>query len=133
MVFIGGGTGMAPLRSIVLDQLKRLNSNRKISFWYGARSEREIFYHHDFVELAASHDNFDWTVALSEPEPGDHWAVPRGFIHQVVYDRYLKDHPDPENCEYYICGPGLMMTAVLEMLEGLGVERENIMFDDFGA
>ncbi|MDH3624104.1 MAG: NADH:ubiquinone reductase (Na(+)-transporting) subunit F [Myxococcales bacterium] len=133
MVFIGGGTGMAPLRSIILDQLKRLHTRRKISFWYGARSKREIFYQNDFDELAASRDNFDWTVALSEPESGDHWSGPSGFIHQVVHDRYLKDHPAPEDCEYYICGPSLMMTAVLEMLDGLGVERENIMFDDFGA
>ncbi len=132
MVFIGGGTGMAPLRSLVLDQLKRLDTSRKTSFWYGARSKREIFYQDDFDELAASHDNFDWTVALSEAEPEDNWDGPTGFIHQVVHDDYLKDHPAPEDCEYYICGPALMMNAVLEMLEGLGVERENIMFDDFG-
>ncbi len=132
MVFIGGGTGMAPLRSMVFDQLKRLHTTRKISFWYGARSKKEIFYQDDLEELTSSHDNFDWTVALSEPEPGDPWSGPTGFIHQVVYDRYLKDHPAPQDCEYYICGPSLMMKAVTEMLDGLGVERENMMFDDFG-
>lgn len=132
MVFIAGGTGMAPMRSLIFDQLKRLNSDRQLTFWYGARAKREIFYQEEFDVLAAAHDNFDWTVALSEPEPEDHWVGPTGFIHQVVCDRYLKDHPAPNDCEYYICGPSLMMTAVTEMLEGLGVEGENIMFDDFG-
>lgn len=132
MVFIGGGTGMAPLRSLIFDQLKRLDSDRRLTFWYGARTKREIFYQAELEELAAAHSNFDWTVALSEPEPEDRWAGPTGFVHQVVHDNYLKDHPAPEECEYYICGPGLMMTAALEMLECLGVDRENIMFDDFG-
>ncbi|SVB19436.1 uncharacterized protein METZ01_LOCUS172290, partial [marine metagenome] len=129
MVFIGGGAGMAPMRSHLFDQLKRLDSNRKISFWYGARSFREMFYVEDFDMLQEEHDNFAWHVALSEPLPEDNWDGYTGFIHQVLYDNYLKDHPAPEDCEYYICGPPMMLTAVISMLENLGVEEENILFD----
>ena len=133
MVFIGGGAGMAPMRSHIFDQLKRLNSKRKISFWYGARSLRESFYNDEFDELARTHDNFEWHLALSEPQPEDNWTGLTGFIHQVLYDNYLKDHPAPEDCEYYMCGPPMMNAAVIKMLEDLGVEHENILLDDFGG
>ena len=133
MVFVGGGAGMAPMRSHIFDQLKRLNSSRKITFWYGARSKREMFYVEDFDGLAAEHDNFDWHVALSEPLPDDNWEGHTGFIHHVLFEQYLKDHPAPEDCEYYLCGPPVMNAAVIGMLEDLGVERENIMLDDFGG
>jgi Na+-transporting NADH:ubiquinone oxidoreductase subunit F len=133
MVFIGGGAGMAPMRSHIFDQLIRLNSKRKISFWYGARSVREIFYQEDFDKLAAEHDNFTWHVALSEPLPEDNWTGYTGFIHQVLLDNYLKDHPAPEDCEFYMCGPPVMNAAVLKMLDDLGVEPENILLDDFGG
>jgi Na+-transporting NADH:ubiquinone oxidoreductase subunit F len=133
MVFIGGGAGMAPMRSHVFDQLKRLRSKRKISYWYGARSLREIFYREDFDALACEHDNFVWHIALSEPQPGDAWQGKTGFIHQVLYDEYLAHHPAPEDCEYYICGPPQMLKACLAMLRDLGVEEESILFDDFGA
>lgn len=133
MVFVGGGAGMAPMRSHIFDQLRRLKSTRKISFWYGARSKREMFYVDDFDTLAAEHDNFEWHVALSNPLPEDNWSGYTGFIHSVLYREYLKTHPAPEDCEYYLCGPPMMITAVIEMLLDLGVERENIMFDDFGS
>ena len=133
MVFIGGGAGMAPMRSHIFDQLKRLDSKRKISFWYGARSFREIFYKEHFDDLAAKHDNFTWNIALSEPKDEDNWTGYVGFIHQVLYDNYLKDHPAPEDCEYYICGPPMMNDAVMKMLDDLGVEPENVLFDDFGG
>lgn len=133
MVFIGGGAGMAPMRSHIFDQLKRLDSKRKISFWYGARSRRESFYDDEFDQLAKEHDNFEWHLALSEPLPEDNWEGYTGFIHQVLHDNYLKDHPAPEDCEYYMCGPPMMNNAVIQMLENLGVERENIMLDDFGG
>ncbi len=132
MVFIGGGAGMAPLRSHIFDQLKRLNSKRKISYWYGARSLREMFYVEDFDALAEEFDNFEWHVALSDPMPEDNWEGDTGFIHQVVLDKYLKDHPAPEDCEFYMCGPPMMNKAVVGMLEELGVEKENIMLDEFG-
>jgi len=132
MVFIGGGAGMAPMRSHIFDQLERLDAKRRITYWYGARSLREMFYTDEFDRLAVEHENFDWTVALSDPQPEDEWQGPQGFIHQVVYDLYLKNHPAPEDCEYYICGPPLMLDAVLKMLDGLGVEPENILYDDFG-
>lgn len=132
MVFIGGGAGMAPMRSHIFDQLKRLKSKRKMTYWYGARSLREMFYVEDFDMLAKENDNFKWYVALSEPLPEDNWEGPTGFIHQVVYDLYLKDHPAPEDCEYYLCGPPMMNSAVLKMLDSLGVEPENILLDDFG-
>ncbi len=132
MVFIGGGAGMAPMRSHIFDQLKRLRSKRRISFWYGARSLRELFYRDHFDALEREFENFSWTVALSEAKPEDEWAGPTGFIHQVLYDNYLNDHPAPEDCEYYICGPPIMVAAVKQMLDNLGVEPESILFDDFG-
>ena len=133
MVFIGGGAGMAPMRSHIFDQLKRINTKRKITFWYGARSLREAFYVEEFNKLQEEHENFTWHLALSEPLPEDNWTGPVGFIHQVLYDMYLKDHPAPEDCEYYLCGPPMMNEAVLKMLDNLGVEPENILFDDFGG
>jgi Na+-transporting NADH:ubiquinone oxidoreductase subunit F len=133
MVFIGGGAGMAPMRSHLFDQLTRLHSKRKISFWYGARSLRELFYEQDFNQLAADNDNFQWHVALSDPQPEDNWQGYTGFIHSVLYDAYLKDHPAPEDCEYYLCGPPMMNSAVIRLLTSLGVEPENILLDDFGG
>ncbi|MDX1750121.1 MAG: NADH:ubiquinone reductase (Na(+)-transporting) subunit F [Methylophaga sp.] len=133
MVFIGGGAGMAPMRSHIFDQLRRLKSKRKMTFWYGARSLREMFYTEDFDELAAENDNFTWHVALSDALPEDNWTGYTGFIHNVIYENYLKNHPAPEDCEYYMCGPPMMNAAVIKMLEDLGVEPENIMLDDFGG
>lgn len=133
MIFIGGGAGMAPMRSHILDQLRRIRSKRRISFWYGARSYRELFFVEDFDALQREHDNFEWTIALSDPQPEDQWQGLTGFIHQVLYEQYLKSHPAPEDCEYYICGPPMMNTAVIGMLHELGVEEENILFDDFGG
>ena len=132
MVFIGGGAGMVPMRSHIFDQLKRLQSKRKISFWYGARSLREAFDIEEFNELAAKHDNFTWHLVLSDPLPADNWTGPKGFVHQYLNDTYLIDHPAPEDCEYYMCGPPMMNKAATEMLYNLGVESENIMYDDFG-
>ena len=132
MVFIGGGAGMAPMRSHIFDQLKRLHSERKITFWYGARSLREAFYVEEFDQLAASHPNFSWHLALSDPLPEDNWSGPVGFIHDVLYEQYLKQHPAPEDCEYYMCGPPMMIAAVNGLLYDLGVEEENVLFDDFG-
>lgn len=133
MIFIGGGAGMAPMRSHIFDQLCRLKSKRKISFWYGARSRNEMFYVEDFDKLAQESDNFKWYVALSEPLPEDNWEGYTGFIHEVLYEEYLKDHPAPEDCEYYLCGPPMMIQSVIKMLVDLGVEQENILFDDFGG
>ena len=133
MVFIGGGAGMAPMRSHLFDQLKRVHSDRKISFWYGARSLREMFYVEDYDMLARDNENFDWHVALSDPQPEDHWDGLTGFIHNVLFEEYLKNHPAPEDCEYYMCGPPMMNAAVIQMLIDLGVESENIMLDDFGG
>ncbi|TKB49707.1 NADH:ubiquinone reductase (Na(+)-transporting) subunit F [Ferrimonas sediminicola] len=133
MVFIGGGAGMAPMRSHIFDQLKRLGSDRKISFWYGARSKREMFYVEDFDGLAAENDNFQWHVALSDPQPEDNWDGYTGFIHNVLYENYLKNHEAPEDCEFYMCGPPVMNAAVINMLKDLGVEDENILLDDFGG
>ncbi len=133
MIFVGGGAGMAPMRSHIFDQLKRIKSTRKISFWYGARSKREVFYEEDFDVLQAENDNFKWHIALSEPLPEDNWQGFEGFIHDVLYKNYLKDHPAPENCEFYICGPPMMNDAVTNLLVDLGVEEENIAFDDFGG
>jgi len=132
MVFIGGGAGMAPMRAHIFDQLKRLDSKRKISYWYGARSKREMFYTEDFDTLAAEHDNFNWHVALSDPLPEDCWEGYTGFIHEVIYENYLENHPSPEDCEFYMCGPPMMTKAVLQMLYDLGVESDNILLDDFG-
>ncbi len=133
MVFVGGGAGMAPMRSHIFDQLKHLRSKRTISYWYGARSLREMFYGEDFDALAREFENFQWHVGLSEPLPEDDWKGPTGFIHQILYDNYLKKHPAPEDCEYYLCGPPMMIAAVTRMLDDLGVEPESIMFDDFGG
>ncbi|PKG78696.1 NADH:ubiquinone reductase (Na(+)-transporting) subunit F [Shewanella sp. Actino-trap-3] len=132
MVFIGGGAGMAPMRSHIFNQLKSVNTKRKMSFWYGARSTREVFYQQDFDQLAAENDNFTWNVALSDPLPEDNWTGYTGFIHNVLYENYLKQHKAPEDCEYYMCGPPLMNSSVIAMLESLGVESENILLDDFG-
>lgn len=133
MVFVGGGAGMAPMRSHIFDQLKRLRTDRKITFWYGARSLREAFYVEDFDALAKSNPNFTWHLALSEPQPEDNWTGYKGFIHNVVMEHHLKHHPAPEDCEYYMCGPPMMNAAVIKMLVDLGVERDNIMLDDFGG
>jgi len=132
MVFIGGGAGMAPMRSHIFDQLKRLKSSRKISFWYGARSLRELFYQDEYDALAAEFDNFSWNVAMSDPQPEDNWEGMTGFIHNVLLEEYLSKHSAPEDCEFYMCGPPIMNQAVTNMLLDLGVEPENIMLDDFG-
>ena len=132
MIFIGGGAGMAPMRSHIYDQLKRIHSKRKISFWYGARSLREAFYIEEFEQLSAEHDNFQWHLALSEPLAEDNWSGHTGFIHEVLLEKYLHGHPAPEDCEYYLCGPPMMNSAVMYMLDDLGVEKENILLDDFG-
>ena len=132
MVFIGGGAGMAPMRSHIFDQFGRLETKRKVTYWYGARSLCEAFYVDHFDRIAAENPNFTWHLALSEPMPEDHWEGYTGFIHQVLLDNYLADHPSPEDCEYYICGPPMMLTACRDMLDDLGVERENVLYDDFG-
>jgi Na+-transporting NADH:ubiquinone oxidoreductase subunit F len=133
MVFVGGGAGMAPMRSHIFDQLRRINTTRPITFWYGARSLREMFYVEDFDMLQKENDNFKWHVALSDPQPEDNWEGDTGFIHNVLLKNYLKDHPAPEDCEFYMCGPPMMNAAVINMLKELGVEDENIMLDDFGG
>ena len=132
MLFIGGGAGMAPMRSHIFDQIKRLKTKRKLTFWYGARSLQEAFYINDFNEIQAAYENMDWHLALSEPLPADQWTGYTGFIHQVVLDNYLNAHPSPEDIEYYLCGPPQMLTACMKMLHDLGVEPENILYDDFG-
>lgn len=133
MCFIGGGAGMAPMRSHIFDQFYRLHTKRKVTFWYGARSMREAFYVEEFNKIQEENENFKWHLALSEPLPEDNWTGPQGFIHQVLLENYLKDHPAPEDVEYYICGPPMMLTACINMLHDLGVEDENILFDDFGS
>lgn len=134
MLYVGGGAGMAPLRSHILHLLKTLKiTDRKISYWYGARSKNEIFYEEDFRELEKEFPNFSFHIALSDPQPEDNWTGPVGFIHQVIHDNYLKDHEAPEDIEYYMCGPGPMAKAVEKMLYDLGVPRNMLMFDDFGA
>ena len=133
MVFIGGGAGMAPLRSHIMRLLVTDKTKRKMSYWYGARSLREMFYVEDFDKLAAENENFEWNVALSEPQPEDNWDGYTGFIHQVALDNYLSKHPAPEDIEYYLCGPPMMNSAVLQMLDDLGVEPEMIRLDDFGG
>lgn len=133
MVFIGGGAGMAPMRSHIFDQLKRLKTKRKISFWYGARSLKELFYQEEYDKLAEENENFTWHVAMSDPQPEDNWTGLTGFIHNVLYEEYLKDHPAPEDCEFYMCGPPMMNAAVIKMLHDLGVEDDNILLDDFGG
>ncbi len=133
MCFIGGGAGMAPMRSHLFDLFKRVHTRRKVTFWYGARSLREAFYGGEFDAIARANPNFEWHLALSEPQPEDNWTGYTGFIHQVLHDNYLVNHPAPEDVEYYLCGPQVMANAVTRMLLNLGVERENIMFDDFGS
>ena len=133
MIFVGGGAGMAPMRSHILDQLERIKTKRKMTFWYGARSKREMFYEEDFDRLQKENENFKWHVALSDPLEEDQWTGYKGFIHQVLLDEYLKNHPNPEDVEYYLCGPPMMNQAVINMLLSLGVEEENIMLDDFGG
>ncbi|MGB0203930.1 MAG: NADH:ubiquinone reductase (Na(+)-transporting) subunit F [Neptuniibacter sp.] len=133
MCFIGGGAGMAPMRSHIFDILKRVKTDRKITFWYGARSLRESFYNEEYDMLQEENDNFEWHLALSDPMPEDNWDGLTGFIHNVLYENYLKDHEAPEDCEYYMCGPPMMNSAVIQMLLDLGVERENIFLDDFGG
>ena len=133
MVFIGGGAGMAPMRSHIFDQFRRLKTTRKASFWYGARSKREMFYVEDFNAIAEENENFSWHVALSDPQAEDNWDGYTGFIHNVLFENYLKDHEAPEDCEFYMCGPPVMNAAVIAMLKDLGVEDENILLDDFGG
>lgn len=133
MVFVGGGAGMAPMRSHIFDQLRRLKSKRKMTFWYRARSKREMFYVEDFDMLARENDNFEWHVALSDALPEDNWTGYTGFIHNVLFEEFIKKHPNPEDCEYYMCGPPIMNTSVINMLLANGVDPENIMLDDFGG
>jgi Na+-transporting NADH:ubiquinone oxidoreductase subunit F len=133
MMFIGGGAGMAPMRSHIFDQFKSKHTLRPTTFWYGGRSKRELFYIDEFEEIARENENFSFNIALSEPLPEDNWTGYTGFIHQVIYDQYLKNHENPEDIEYYICGPGVMTDAVLKMLDSLGVPKSMIFFDDFGA
>jgi len=133
MVYIGGGAGMAPLRSHIFHLLKTLKTGRKVSYWYGARSKREIFYENEFMDLDKKFPNFKFIIALSEPLPEDNWKGATGFIHKVLYDSYLGSHEEPEEIEYYLCGPPVMNAAVQKMLDDLGVPGENIAFDDFGG
>jgi Na+-transporting NADH:ubiquinone oxidoreductase subunit F len=133
LVLVGGGAGMAPMRAHLLDLFRRQATRRRVSFWYGARSRRELFYVDLFDRLAAEHANFSWTVALSEPRPEDDWRGETGFIHEVLYRRYLAQHPAPETCDYYVCGPPLMVEAVRSLLDELGVDPERIYADDFGG
>lgn len=132
MIYIGGGAGMAPLRSHIFELFKERKTDRKVSYWYGGRSTRELFYVDEFREIEKEFPNFKFNIALSDPLPSDNWTGYTGFIHQVLHDEYLKNHPAPEDIEYYICGPPMMLQAVLKMLDSLGVEPENIAFDDFG-
>jgi len=132
MCFVGGGAGMAPMRSHIFDQFLRIGTGRKVTFWYGARSLREAFYMEDFDRIQSGFPNFSWHLALSEPMPEENWTGYRGFIHKVLLDEYLSRHPAPEDIEYYLCGPPQMLAACTKMLDSLGVEPENIMFDDFG-
>lgn len=132
-MFIGGGAGMAPMRSHIFDLMLTKHWDKPVTFWYGARSRREMFYEEDFDRIQAEHPNFKYTVALSDALPEDNWTGPTGFIHQVIYDQYLKDHESPEDIEYYLCGPPMMISAVVKMLDSLGVPPENIMYDNFGS
>ena len=133
MLYIGGGAGMAPLRAQILHLFRTLHTGRKVSYWYGARSKKEIFYEEDFREIEKQFPNFSFHIALSDPQPEDNWTGYTGFIHQVILDNYLKNHEAPEDVEYYMCGPGPMANAVKTMLENLGVERSQLFFDDFGG
>jgi len=133
MIYIGGGAGMAPLRSHIFHLFHTLKSNRKVSYWYGGRSLRELFYIDDFRNIEKEFPNFSFHIALSEPMPEDNWTGLTGFIHNVVMENYLKNHPEPEEIEYYLCGPPLMLSAVQNMLSNMGVPDENVAFDDFGS
>ncbi len=133
MMFIGGGAGMAPMRSHIFHLFKTLKTGRKVTFWYGARSLKEVFYKEDFDAIAAEFPNFTWHLALSEPLPEDNWTGKTGFIHQVIFDNYLKNHETPEDIEYYLCGPPMMTSAATKMLYELGVPDENVMYDNFGG
>ncbi len=133
MMFIGGGAGMAPMRSHIFHMFKTVKTKRKATFWYGGRSLRELFYVDEFKEIEKEYDNFEFNIALSEPLPEDNWNGYTGFIHNVIMDNYLKKHEEPEEIEYYLCGPPLMNQAVLKMLDDYGVPPENIAFDDFGG
>ncbi len=132
-IYIGGGAGMAPLRSHIFELFKNMHTDCKVSYWYGGRSCRELFYIDEFEELEKKFPNFKLNIALSEPQPEDNWTGMKGFIHQVLLNEYLSKHPSPEDCEYYICGPPMMLKAVREMLSNLGVEPENVAYDDFGG
>ncbi len=132
VILVGGGAGMAPLRSHIFDLFKAKQTKRKVSYWYGGRSLKEVFYTEEFEELAEKHDNFSVHLALSDPLPEDNWTGATGFIHLVLFDEYLSKHPAPEDVNYYLCGPPMMNKAIFEMLDDLGVESENIHFDDFG-
>jgi len=133
MVLLGGGVGMAPLHSILLDQLERRRTTRRITFWYGARARNDLFYVEELERLAATHACLRWHAVLSDPRPEDAWTGPTGFVHAVAYEQHLRHHPAPEDCEYYLCGPPLMVEAVRAMLDGLGVDPESVRFDDFGS
>jgi Na+-transporting NADH:ubiquinone oxidoreductase subunit F len=133
MMFIGGGAGMAPLRSMIFDQFLTQHTDRKASYWYGARSLREVFYDDELRNIEKKNPNFKFNLALSEPMKEDNWTGYTGFIHQIALDNYLSKHPEPEDIEYYLCGPPMMNTAVLKMLDQLGVPPENIALDDFGG
>lgn len=133
MMFVGGGAGMAPMRSHIFHLFRTLQTRRKVTFWYGARSRRELFYEDEFRALERQFPNFKFVIALSEPKPDDHWNGPVGFIHQVIFDAYLKHNDAPEDIEYYLCGPPLMTAAMTAMLDSLGVPKEMILFDDFGG
>jgi Na+-transporting NADH:ubiquinone oxidoreductase subunit F len=133
MVYIGGGAGMAPLRSHIFHLFHTEKTKRKVSYWYGARSKKEIFYEEHFRDIEKDFPNFSFHIALSEPLPEDNWTGDVGFIHQVVYDNYLKNHPNIDELEFYLCGPPMMLSAVQNMLYDLGVEKEQIAFDDFGS
>ena len=133
MVYIGGGAGMAPLRSHIFHLFHTMKTDRKVSYWYGGRSKAELFYGKDFADIEKDFPNFSYHIALSEPLEEDNWDGMTGFIHQAVLDNYLKDHPEPEEIEYYLCGPPMMLSAVQNMLDELGVPEENIAFDDFGS
>ena len=133
MVMIGGGVGMAPLRAIVVDQLERQGDDRTISFWYGARGLIDLYYDEEMENLAQKFENFSWNIALSDPAPEDEWSGDTGFIHDVVYRRHLENHPDPTACEYYLCGPPLMIEAVRSLLNTLGVAESSVFYDDFGG
>ncbi len=132
-IYIGGGAGMAPLRSHIFELFKNMDTDCKVSYWYGGRSCRELFYIDEFEELEKKFPNFKLNIALSEPQPEDNWTGMRGFIHQVLLNEYLLKHPAPEDCEYYVCGPPMMLSAVRKMLSDLGVEPENVAYDDFGG